>query len=414
MSPTAHAWLDEQTELMVDRIITLAAINSGTQNQAGVEKVAGVVTPWLDSIADAVTRVALPSVTEIDESGREIALTFADALVARCRPDAPHQVLLSIHLDTVYQVDHPFQHVARPDANTLHGPGVADAKGGLVVMLAALGAFEMNRTDATDRVGWTVLLNPDEETGSLASVDVLHQFARQADFGLVYEPSLPDGTLIGQRKGSGNFTIVVRGRAAHAGREFAQGRNAVAALCRLLTKLESLSTDDQSRTLNLGRIVGGGPVNIVADLAVGRFNLRVTDDKDATDTVRQIQAWVDEVDDLDGFSATLHGRVTSPPKPLDEPSRQLLDRILESGREIGLELTTKSSGGVCDGNKLAAAGLPNIDTLGPRGGQIHSDQEYCQIDSLVERAKLTLGVLERFAQSPDQFPTRENRKRRSC
>jgi len=405
-------WFSSQTEAMTGRVIELAAINSGTSNQQGVRQVGEIVTGWLKDLGADVQQVGLPPISQWDERGEPQSLTHADAIVGRCRRDAPYQVLLGIHLDTVYGLDHPFQQVQRRGDDILHGPGVADAKGGLVVMLTALEAFERFGGDgdvAKTDVGWTVFLNPDEETGSRASVDLLHDLAREADFGMVFEPSLPDGTLIANRKGSGNFEVAVQGRAAHAGREISRGRNAISALCRLLLELEQLAEPDEVVTVNLGRVRGGGPVNIVPDWAIGSFNVRVKDMAAWRRVETKMNELVQQADAAEGIAVQRQGELNSPPKPLDGATERLLRQIIQVGESIGLTLQSADSGGVCDGNKLAAAGLPNIDTLGPRGGQIHSDQEYLLIDSLAERAGLSFAVLDAFVRCPEDFPLRRNR-----
>ncbi|MEM6855308.1 MAG: M20/M25/M40 family metallo-hydrolase, partial [Planctomycetota bacterium] len=160
-------WIDAQVERMLERVVTLAEVNSGTTNRAGVERVAALVEPMLAELADTVERVPLPPRVQVNDDGRSLSIPSADALLATRRPNAPRRVLLNIHLDTVFGPDHPFQSVTRPDEHTLHGPGVADAKGGLIVMLTALEAFE--RFAAPRDVGWQIVLNPDEEIGSPAS-----------------------------------------------------------------------------------------------------------------------------------------------------------------------------------------------------------------------------------------------------
>ena len=128
------------------------------------------------------------------------------------------QAVLTGHYDTVYPKESPFQTVRTREDGALWGPGVADMKGGISVMLAALEAFEAHPDKA--RVGYRVLLSPDEEIGSPGSAPLLERLGREGHVGLTYEPALADGTLAGARKGSGNFHILVRGRSAHAGRDF--------------------------------------------------------------------------------------------------------------------------------------------------------------------------------------------------
>jgi glutamate carboxypeptidase len=246
-------------------------------------------------------------------------------------------------------------------------------------------------------VGWEVLINPDEEIGSPGSAPLLIQAAKRNHLGLVFEPSLPDGNLVGARKGSGNFTVIARGKAAHAGRSPQLGRNAIDALARFIVGLESLDDAGGAITTNVGYVHGGGPVNVVPDLAECRFNVRVTtpDDQRAFEDGRKRLA--EEINRIEGISLELHGRFTRPPKPLDAKTLKLLEQVAACGRDLGLSLQWRPTGGACDGNNLAAAGLTTIDSLGVTGGDIHSSDEYILLDSLAERAKLTALLLMKLA-----------------
>jgi glutamate carboxypeptidase len=147
-------------------------------------------------------------------------------------------------------------------------------------MLAALAAFEAH--PAADAIGYTVLLSPDEETGSLASAPLLAELGASAHVGMTYEPALADGTLVSARKGSGNFHLRIAGRAAHAGRDFASGRNAILAAARIAQALGALNGQRDGVTVNVARIDGGAPLNMVPDIAVLRFNARLPDAASAT------------------------------------------------------------------------------------------------------------------------------------
>src|SRR6266542_4277447 len=148
--------------------------------------------------------------------------------------DAAVKVLLNIHYDTVYPAESKFREVSWADAKTLRGPGVLDAKGGILVMLMAVRALE--RSNISGRVGYEIVLNPDEEIGSPGSGDLIVEAGKRCDCALLFEPAFSDGWLIDQRKGSGNFVFVVRGRAAHAGREFQLGRSAIVAAAELVVE----------------------------------------------------------------------------------------------------------------------------------------------------------------------------------
>jgi glutamate carboxypeptidase len=317
-----------------------------------------------------VARLPTAGSTSVGDDGLVREETYADALKISKRPEAPVQVILTGHYDTVFPADSAFQTVTtRPDG-ALNGPGVADMKGGISVMLAALEAFETHPDKG--RVGWTVLLSPDEEIGSPASAPLLAELGARGHVGMTYEPALADGTLAGARKGSGNYHLIVTGNAAHAGRAFHEGANAVAGAAILAARLHALNGQREGVTVNVARIAGGGPLNVVADNAVVRFNVRVPD--------AQASAWVAETvrgiaaePPFPGLTLDLHGGMTRAPKPMDASQLALFEAVRETGALLDQTIAWKPSGGVCEGNNLHAAGLPNIDTLGVMGGDIHSD-----------------------------------------
>ena len=282
---------------------------------------------------------------------------------------------------------------ARGDG-ALNGPGIADMKGGISVMLAALEAFE--GFAGCEAVGWRVLLSPDEEIGSLGSGPVLARIGRLGHVGMTYEPALADGTLAGARKGSGNFHVKVTGRSAHAGRAFDEGRNAVTAAARIAGALDGLNGRREGVTVNVARIDGGSALNVVPDLAVVRFNVRFPDDAGR----RWLEGEVEAACGCgrgDGLGVKVFGGVTRAAKPFNAAQASLFGAVREVGAALGQEIAWKPSGGVCEGNNLFAVGLPNVDTLGVRGGDIHSEAEFAWPDSFVERAQLSALMLMKMA-----------------
>ena len=210
---------------------------------------------------------------------------------------------------------------------------------------------------------------------------------------------MPDGTLAGARKGSGNFAAVVRGRAAHAGREPEKGRNAVVAAGDLALRLSRLPAERRSVACNPAKIDGGGPNNIVPDLAVLRFNVRPASLDDQAWATARIAVLIAEVATAHDVAISLDGHFARPPKPLDANQLRLFELVRACGADLGLDMAWRDTGGVCDGNNLAATGLAVVDTLGPRGGSIHSDAEFLLTDSLAERARLAALLLMRVAQA---------------
>lgn len=390
------AWIDARAQRMAQRVAEWAEINSGTWNAAGVNRIGENVRAELQRLDCDVRTIELPPQEWVEPSGETSHRSLGHALHATKRSGGPLRVLLAIHLDTVYPVDDPFQHATRLDENTLRGPGVADAKGGLIVLLTALEALE--RSPFAGRVRWEVLLNPDEEIGSPASSALFVDAAQRNDVGLLFEPALPDGTLAGARKGSGNFTAVVTGRSAHAGRDPQAGRNAIHALAEFVVGVAAINNPRDGVIANVGRIEGGTAPNVVPDRAVCRFNLRVDTIEQQRHVDAQLAALARQIDQREGYTLRLTGGFTAPPKPLDTKAMQLFEHVATCGRDLGMTIQWRSTGGVCDGNRLAAAGLPNVDTMGPRGGNLHSAQEFLLLDSLVERAKLTALVLMRMGE----------------
>src|SRR5690348_5343220 len=258
-------------EPMLEQVLAWAAVNSGSRNLGGLERMADLLADAFAALP-GVLRLEDPApVDSVDSAGKKTQLKHGRHLHLTVRPTAPLQLLFTGHMDTVFAPDHPFQQTRWLEDGVLNGPGVADMKGGLAVMLAALKAAE--KSSAGDRIGYEVVINSDEEVGSLASAPLLAQAARAKRAALTYEPAaLPDGTLAGARPGSGNFGIIVRGRSAHAGRNPEDGRNALLGAADLALRLDALKRE--GLTVNPSRIEGGSPSNVVPDLAILRVNLR--------------------------------------------------------------------------------------------------------------------------------------------
>ncbi|WP_242146072.1 hydrolase [Sphingomonas sp. BAUL-RG-20F-R05-02] len=371
-----------------------AAINSGTRNLTGLAAVAGeladafAVLPGTLVLADpapAETVLADGSVAALDH-GRHLHLAV--------RPDAPVQMLLTGHMDTVFPADHPFQTLRWQDDGSLNGPGVADMKGGLAVMLAALSAIET--TPLAARIGYEVVIGSDEETGSFSSAPLIARAARGKVAALTYEPALPDGTLAGARGGTGNFSIVVRGRSAHAGRNPDDGRNAILAAAAVALRLAEARSPRLS--VNPARIEGGGPNNVVPDLAILRVNFRPADLGEIDRARVHIEATVSATAAAHEVTISVHGGFNRPPKPIDASAARLFGVVKQAGADLGLDITWRDTGGVCDGNNIAACGVPVVDTMGVRGGAIHSDREFLIPDSLPERAALSALTILRIVE----------------
>ncbi|WP_226019117.1 hydrolase [Novosphingobium sp. FKTRR1] len=395
LSPPEHALLSQiDAPAMLAQALAWSAINTGTRNLAGLAAQAALLADAF-AVLPGEARLESPAPVEaVAADGRTVALDHGQHLVLSVRPRANRRFLLTGHMDTVFPADHPFQTARWLDDATLNGPGVADMKGGIAVLLAALQAFE--RSPAAAGVGYDVLINADEETGSLSSAPLIAQLAAGKAAALTYEPSaLPDGTLAGARAGSGNYSAIVTGRSAHAGRNPQDGRNAIVAAAALALKLRDAQREGLS--VNPAKIDGGSANNVVPDHAILRFNVRPRSTELAEAFARDLRALIAAVEIEHEVSIHLHGGISRPPKPLTPQAEELFELVRTCGAALGQPIRWQSSGGVCDGNNIAALGVPVVDTMGVRGGAIHSDAEFLVVPSLAERAALSALVLHRLA-----------------
>ncbi|MCK5574365.1 MAG: hydrolase [Sphingomonadales bacterium] len=389
------ARIDHQHDEMLALVEKWALINSGSYNLSGLELMRQALMARFDSLGAEKQVLELDNGEIVGDDGTVETVQYGKALLYRMRPEANRRVLLTGHYDTVFAKDHAFQTVDWIDDDTLHGPGVADMKGGLVVMLTALQALEAS--PLATKIGYDILLSPDEEVGSIGSAPLLAKHATSANFGMTFEAALADGTLAGARKGSGNFTAVFHGKAAHAGREFDQGVNAVAHMARFAADLHDLNDSLDDVTINVAMASGGTALNVVADQAMVRFNMRCWTVEGQKAAEAAVQKLVEKAERIDGLSVDLHGGFTRPPKPMTPQNEKLFQVVKDCGQDLGIAIAWRPTGGCCEGNNLAAVGLANVDTLGVRGGLTHSAGEFAMASSFVERARLSALILMKYA-----------------
>lgn len=382
-------------EPMKTRLKAWSEINSGSYNTAGLKTMRAALHDAFDELGANISDSPLPEIETVTPKGEVLSRPLEPSLEITQRPDAEIQLVMTGHYDTVFPANYHFQTVAEVDADTWNGPGLADMKGGILVLSETLRAFEQH--PKAKNVGYTILLSPDEEIGSPGSAKRLAELGAKAHVGLTYEPSLADGSLAGARKGSGNFTAIFHGRAAHAGREHHLGRNAITAAARFSALLDSYNGKREGVTFNVAKIDGGGASNIVPEMAVARFNVRMQRPEDMAWIEQRIDEAIKLANDEDGIHAHLHGGFTRPPKPMSKSNATVFDWVKRAGAQLGQEIKWSPSGGVCEGNNLYASGCPNVDTLGVRGGEIHSDREFIILPSLVERAQLSALILMKIA-----------------
>lgn len=313
------------------------------------------------------------------------------AVSSRLREGLP-RVLIAGHLDTVHDPQGHFRELSiEPGGRRATGPGCVDMKGGLVIAVAALEALEEAGIDAA----WSFLMNSDEETGSYHSDRVLADEARKHDIGLAIEPALPGGELAIERMGSGQFCIVAHGKAAHVGRAFTQGISAVNTLAETILQAAKLPEPEAGKILNIGPIAGANATNIVPDHAVAWGNVRFASPEHADQLACALDQLATSGQDLP--KVEVFRSFNRPAKPMLPQTEKLGLMARQVAEAIGQQLPFAKTGGVCDGNQLQVVGLPTIDTLGVRGGGLHTPDEWIDLTSLVERCQLLAVLIARLA-----------------
>ena len=293
------------------------------------------------------------------------------------------QVLILGHLDTVWGLQESQRRPARIARGKLFGPGAVDMRGGLTLVLA-LAKYLGLRSSTLERPV-TVLLDSDEEIGSLTSRTLIEAEAKRSGVVLVMEPCLPGGALKTFRKGVGRFTIVAQGVAAHAGVDYTKGVSAIRELAHQVLTLYKLNDRAKGTTVNVGAIRGGSRSNVVADEAVMEVDVRVTSVAEGARLEALIQGLQPKTH---GASLQVTGGINRPPLERTATIITLFRRASALAAEIGIELTQGETGGGSDGSFTAALGVPTLDGLGPDGAGPHALHEHVLLESLVPRAAL--------------------------
>jgi glutamate carboxypeptidase len=320
-------------------------------------------------------------------------------------PDQDKPVLLLGHFDTVWPLGTLAQMPFRIDSGRAFGPGVYDMKAGITMMIFAIKALAAERKKQTSVAGpekqngfrnehrpITILLDSDEEVGSTTGRPLVEATARDCEAVLVLEPSQgPKGFLKTSRKGVGDVTVRVRGRASHAGVDFEKGRSAIVELSRQLLEIVKFTDLGRGITVNPGVIHGGTRSNVVAAEAWVEVDLRIARASDAAALMQRFAA-------LKTFdpacSIEISGGINRPPMERTSGTVRLFRTAQELGGALGMNVEESSTGGGSDGNFTSALGIPTLDGLGALGEGAHASNESIVIEELPRRTALLAGLLQ--------------------
>ncbi|MDQ0206821.1 M20 family metallopeptidase [Alkalicoccobacillus murimartini] len=372
-------YLESQKENMLNLLERLVNTDSGSYNKAGVDKVAQILQKEFEEIG------LVSSIHKVEEYG--------DQLVVMHKGADP-TILLLLHMDTVFPEGTASERPFTIKNGTAYGPGVVDMKGSHVTTLHAVKALLAEDSDALKSI--KIVFTSDEEIGAPVGREFIETQAQGMKHALVMEPARVDGSLVSSRRGGGRYTLEVKGKAAHSGIEPEKGRSAIEELSHKTIKLHALSDHENGVSVNVGLISGGSSVNTVAPSAYAEVDIRISKMEQAethAEAIKEICATAD----VDGTSITLEGSITRPPMEKNTQTIELLETIKGVGKEIGLSITDISTGGGSDASFTSAMGIATVDGLGPKGGNQHNEDEYLEIDTLVERAELLGAVIKRLA-----------------
>jgi glutamate carboxypeptidase len=369
-------FVDRQTG-MIALLQRLVETESPSHDKSVVDRLGGIVAEECRRLGAQVVIHPRTGTGDIIE-----ARFLRPAILGR-RTRGKDGILILCHMDTVFPIGTLGKMPFYQKDDKIYGPGVLDMKGGIVIALTAITA--LNEAGNLPARPITALFTSDEEVGSYDSRVLIETLAKESALVLVLESGLPNGAVKTWRKGVGDFTIKVKGRAAHAGGDHDKGRNAIEEMAHQVIAIQQLTDYEKGTTLNVGVIRGGIATNVVPDEAVAEIDLRVMQPGEAE---RIIDCLHSLKPIIEGTTIEVTGELNRPPMPFDEIMRATFEKAKEIAMQAGIQLHASGTGGASDANFIAPLGIPLLDGLGAIGEGYHSEREYILTDSLPERAKL--------------------------
>ncbi|TVT13235.1 M20 family metallopeptidase [Amycolatopsis acidiphila] len=304
------------------------------------------------------------------------------------RGDKP--ILLLCHYDTVWPLGTLAEIPFRIDGDRGTGPGIFDMKSGLVHAVWALRALD---AAGLERPPIRLLLNGDEEIGSLSSRPVIESEAAGVAAALVFEASA-DGAIKTGRKGVGIFRVDATGVEAHAGLDPDKGCSAIDEIARVVLYLHGLTDREKGTTVNVGVLEGGTRTNVAAGKASAQLDVRVASQEEA-DRIDRALAELRPHDSR--ATLTLSGAWNRPVMERTPTTVALYERARAIAAELGVDLRECSVGGASDGNFVAALGVPVLDGFGAVGDGAHARHEHISVQGMLERTALAAATLDALA-----------------
>lgn len=366
---------------MLEMLERLVNIDSGSSDIEGVNKIGNKLSELYQELGFEVNTYTKEAVGNI--------------LVIKHQEATEPKILILAHMDTVFPKGTAKERPFKIEGDYAYGPGVIDMKASHTLLYFAVKNLIDN--DNPEYKNIEIILNSDEEIGTQASQSIIENHSKNKRYCLTMEPARKDGSIVCSRRGSGTYTIEVFGKAAHSGINPKEGINAIEKLSGITLDLQRLSKRYSGVNINVGLIKGGSTVNTVPDYASIEVDVRIDQIKQVEVVDKDIRDIVNN-NDINKATTKISGNITRPPMELNTQNENLANLIVNLGKKLDIEIDAVSTGGGSDASFTSAMNIPTVDGLGPVGGDQHSEQEYLEINSLLERKKLLEKVLITLSQ----------------
>lgn len=364
----------------------LVNIETGTGNAEGLSALAQHLELELKSLGATVTR------------HKAEGAAVGDNLVGRLQGKGGKNILLMAHMDTVYAKGALEKAPFRIDGNRAFGPGIADDKGGITVILHTLKVLKARGFDGFSTI--SVLFNTDEERGSIGSRELIRRLARQHDYVMSFEPTvaMKELVILGT-SGTVGVEVKIKGRASHAGAAPELGVNALTEAADLILRTQDIDNKTTGLRFNWTLAKAGNVSNIIPDEAVIQADMRYATIADFDAAIHKLEAAVAKkrLADTQIDIRVGHGMPAFNAGPA---GRKLVDKAVGIYKELGAELATVDrTGGGTDAAWAAQDGTPVIESMGLPGWNFHSNQaEFVMIDAIPRRLYLVSRMVMDLAQ----------------
>ncbi|WP_122414868.1 M20/M25/M40 family metallo-hydrolase [Pseudomonas viridiflava] len=372
----------EQTAYL-ETVRQLVDVDTGTGQAPGLKTISALLVERLKALgAEVTTTPATPSA--------------GDNIVGTIKGSGTRSFLLMVHYDTVFGPGTAAKRPFKQDGERAYGPGVADAKGGVAMILHSLKLLQEEGFKDFGTI--TVLFNPDEETGSSGSKKIIAELARQHDYVFSYEPPDKDAVTVATN-GINGVILDVKGKSSHAGSAPEAGRNAAIELAHQMLQLKDLGDPAKGTTVNWTLIKGGEKRNIIPSSASAEADMRYSDlsesDRVIADAQRIVQKKL-----IDGTEVSVRLEKGRPPlaknpgsEQLAKTAQTLYGKIGRNIEPIAMRFGTDAGYAYVPGSEKPAV----LETMGVVGAGLHADDEYIELSSIAPRLYLTVALIKQLS-----------------